>query len=267
MRELQEQWKSVASAPRDKAEQLWNRFRSGRAGRARARGAAAGRAARAAGGASRAKIALCEKAEALADSTDWIATADALKALQAEWKTIGPAPRREEQAVWDRFRTACNRFFMRRQDDLKQRKQVWTTNLETKDALIARAEALATVTDFNAGFAELKALQAEWKASGPVKKAKSEQVWQKFRAACDAFMERYRTRDTQQFAERLARREAVAVDLETLASGAGKRRRCRTRGCSNACAASAPAGSRPARCRAKCCTRWPTVSTPRWARC
>ena len=57
-----------------------------------------------------------------------------------------------------------------------------------------------------------------------MKKAKSEQVWQKFRAACDAFMERYRTRDTQQFADRLARREAVAVDLEALAAGLAERR-------------------------------------------
>ena len=217
MRELQEQWKTVASAPRDQAEHLWTRFRTAaQAVRERVEPLRAAQHAQQVEHLAR-KIALCEQAEALAESTDWIATADTLKALQAEWKTIGPAPRRDEQSVWDRFRTACNRFFTRRQDDLKQRKQVWTTNLETKDALIARAEALAAVTDFNAGFAELKALQAEWKASGPVKKAKSEQVWQKFRAACDAFMERYRTRDTQQFADRLARREAVAVDLEALA--------------------------------------------------
>ena len=219
MRELQEQWKAVASAPRDQAETLWTRFRAAaQAVRERVEPMRAAQHAQQVEQLGR-KVALCEKAEALADSTDWIATADALKALQAEWKTIGAAPRRDEQAVWDRFRTACNRFFTRRQDDLKQRKQVWTTNLEAKDALIARAEALASVTDFAAGFAELKTLQAEWKASGPVKKAKSEQVWQKFRAACDAFMERYRTRDTHQFADRLTRREAVAVDLEALAAG------------------------------------------------
>ena len=219
MRELQEQWKAVASAPRDKAEQLWTQFRAAaQTVRERVEPLRAAQHTQQVEHLAR-KIALCEKAEALADSTDWIATADALKVLQAEWKTIGPAPRRDEQVVWDRFRTACNRFFTRRTDDLKQRKQVWTSNLEKKDALIARAEALATVTDFEAGFAELKALQAEWKASGPVKKAKSEQVWQRFRAACDAFMERYRTRDTQQFADRLARREAVAVDLEALAAG------------------------------------------------
>jgi hypothetical protein len=219
MREMQDQWKAVASAPRDRAEQLWTRFRAAaQAVRERVEPLRAAQRAEQTEHLAR-KIALCEKAEALSESTEWIATADALKALQAEWKTIGPAPRRDEQAVWERFRNACNRFFTRRQDDLKQRKQVWTGNLEKKEALIARAEALTSTTDWEAGFAELKALQAEWKATGPVKKSKSEQVWQKFRAACDAFMERYRTRDSQQFADRLSRREAVAADLEALAEG------------------------------------------------
>jgi hypothetical protein len=219
MREMQDQWKAVASAPRDRAEQLWTRFRAAaQAVRERLEPLRAAQRAEQTDHLAR-KIALCEKAEALSESTEWIATADALKALQAEWKTIGPAPRRDEQAVWERFRNACNRFFTRRQDDLKQRKQVWTGNLEKKEALIARAEALTSTTDWEAGFAELKALQAEWKATGPVKKSKSEQVWQKFRAACDAFMERYRTRDSQQFADRLSRREAVAADLEALAEG------------------------------------------------
>ena len=267
MRELQEQWKAVASAPRDKAEQLWTRFRAAaQAVRERVEPLRAAQHAQQVEHLAR-KVALCEQAEALADSTDWIATADTLKALQAEWKTIGPAPRRDEQSVWDRFRTACNRFFTRRQDDLKQRKQVWTTNLETKDALIARAEALSTVTDFNAGFAELKALQAEWKASGPVKKAKSEQVWQKFRAACDAFMERYRTRDTPPVRRPARAPRGRRGRSRGACGGPLERRRCRTKGCSNASGAFAPAGSRPARCRVKCCTRWPTGSTPRLARC
>lgn len=219
MRELQEQWKPVASAPRDKAEHLWSRFRAAAdAVRQRVEPLRAAQRAEQAEHLAR-KVALCEKAEALSDSTDWIATADALKALQAEWKGVGPAPRRDEQAVWERFRTACNRFFTRRQEDLKQRKQVWSGNLEKKESLIARAEALATVTDLEAGFAELKTLQAEWKASGPVRKSRSEQVWQKFRAACDAFMERYRSRDSHQFADRLARRAAVVADLEALAAG------------------------------------------------
>src|SRR4029453_3997824 len=127
------------------------------------------------------KVGRWGRAEALRESTDWIATADALKALQAEWKTVGPAPRRDEQAVWERFRPPCNGFFTRRQDDLKRRKDEWSVNLEQKEALIVRAEALVESTDFEKAFVELKGLQAEWKAIGPVRKSKSEQVWQRFR--------------------------------------------------------------------------------------
>ena len=115
MRELTGEWKTVAAAPRDRAEALWNRFRSAAdAGRAKLEPIRAQQSAEQAEHLAR-KIALCEKAEALASSTDWIHTAEALKALQAEWKTVGAAPRREEQAVWERFRTACNTFFTRRQ--------------------------------------------------------------------------------------------------------------------------------------------------------
>ena len=64
------------------------------------------------------KIALCEQAEALADSTRWIQTAEEVKRLQAEWKAIGAVTRGQEKAVWDRFRSACDRFFTRRQADL-----------------------------------------------------------------------------------------------------------------------------------------------------
>jgi hypothetical protein len=68
-------------------------------------------------------VTLCERAEAFADSTNWLQTAEAIKALQAEWKTVGPVTRGQEKAVWERFRAACDRFFTRRQDDLAKRKR------------------------------------------------------------------------------------------------------------------------------------------------
>ncbi len=218
MRDLTAEWKTVAAAPRDRAEALWNRFRAAAdVIRARFEPIRAQQSAEQADHLAR-KIALCERAEALATSTDWIHTADALKALQAEWKTIGPAPRREEQAVWERFRTACNSFFTRRQDDLKQRKDQWSENLTKKEALIARAEALVAMQDADAAFAELKTLQADWRTIGPVKKSKSEQVWQRFRAAADAVFDRYRNRDAQALADRVGRRESIVGELEGLSA-------------------------------------------------
>ncbi len=217
-RELMAEWKTVASAPRDRAEALWRRFRAaGDLVRSRLEPLRAQQAAEQADHLAR-KIALCEKAEAISASTDWIATADALKALQAEWKQVGPAPRRDEQAVWERFRAACNAFFTRRQEDLKQRKEAWTGNLERKEALIARAEQLAEASDAEAAFAELKALQSEWKTIGPVKKSRSEQVWQRFRTASDRVFDRYRNRDSQAVNERVSRREGVLAEIEALAA-------------------------------------------------
>ena len=92
------------------------------------------------------KQALSERAEALADSTDWVKTATEIQKLQAEWKTIGPVTRGHEKAVWERFRAACDRFFTRRQEDLKQRKDDWSANLTRKEALCEQAEALADST-------------------------------------------------------------------------------------------------------------------------
>ena len=218
MRDLTAEWKTVAAAPRDRAESLWNRFRAAAdVIRTRFEPVRAQQSAEQADHLAR-KVALCEKAEGLSTSTDWIHTADALKALQVEWKTVGPAPRREEQAVWERFRAACNNFFTRRQEDLKQRKDQWSDNLTKKEALIARAEALGEAQDAEAAFAELKALQAEWRTVGPVKKSKSEQVWQRFRAAADKVFDRYRNRDAQALADRVGRRESIVTELESVAA-------------------------------------------------
>jgi hypothetical protein len=218
MRELSAEWKTVAAAPRERAEGLWRRFRAAADGvRAHIEPALAQQSAAQADHLAK-KIALCEQAEALSGSSDWIATATTLKNLQAEWKTIGPAPRREEQAVWERFRAACNAFFTRRQEDLKQRKEVWGGNLEKKEALIARAEALGESPDPDAAFQELKSLQAQWKTIGPVKKSKSEHVWQKFRAASEKVFDRYRNRDGAAVSDRVSRRTPLCDEMEALAA-------------------------------------------------
>src|SRR5262249_50711793 len=165
------------------------------------------------------KLALCEKAESLAGSTQWIQTAEEIKTLQAEWKTIGPVSRGKEKAIWDRFRAACDRFFTRRHEDLAARKVVWAQNLAKKDALCVRAEALAESTDWDQAAAEIKKLQAEWRSIGPVKKSKSEAVWARFRGACDRFFARHAARHDTARAERVAAREAICTMLEGLAQG------------------------------------------------
>jgi len=164
------------------------------------------------------KQSLCERAEALSVSTDWVKTATALQALQAEWKTVGPVSRGSEKAIWERFRAACDQFFSRRHDDLKKRKDEWSENLARKEALCARAEALASGTDWEAAAAECKKLQVEWKQIGPVRRSKSDAVWQRFRTACDAFFDRYKHRDQVDLQSKAAARAEVIHDLEALTS-------------------------------------------------
>ena len=221
LRDLQAQWKQVATAPREQAQPLWTRFKAASdAVRARcdvyfaelAEAQAANRAR---------KEALCVQAEALSSSSDWIRTADAIKALQAEWKTVGPAPRAEEKLLWDRFHAACDGFFTRRREDLQHRKEAWAANLARKEALCAQAEAIAETTEWQNGIEEIKRLQAEWKTIGPVRKTRADEVWQRFRAACDKFFEAYQQRDQAAATAVIAEAEAVCAELEALLPASG----------------------------------------------
>ncbi|HKH73802.1 MAG TPA: DUF349 domain-containing protein [Vicinamibacterales bacterium] len=221
MRELQARWKPVALAPRAQGEVMWRRFKTAQDdvfARTSAHFAAQNEE-RAANLAR--KQALCARAEALADSTDWVKTATEIQALQAEWKSIGPVARGHEKSIWERFRAACDRFFTRRQEDLKRRKEEWSANLTRKEALCVKAEALADSTEWDSAAAQFKQLQAEWKTIGPVRKSRSEAIWQRFRTACDRFFDRFKHRDQLELQEKAAVRDTVIRELEALVPAEG----------------------------------------------
>ena len=218
LRAINARWRDVAEAPRGQAQALWHRYRRAfDQVRARTQDYFAQQAAQRGENQQR-KEALARRAEELADSTDWIRTADELRKLQADWKAIGPVPREQAKVLWDRFRTACDRFFTRKQEDLNQRKEIWAANLARKEALVRRAEELAESSDWDVAAAELRRLQAEWKTVGPVRKNKGEALWNRFRGACDKFFERHKQRDQIALTERIHAREALVVELETLAA-------------------------------------------------
>ncbi len=220
MRTLQERWKPVAAAPRSQAETLWTRFKAAQEQvYDKCKDFFASQATERVENLAK-KEALCGRAESLADSTDWVKTADAMKTLQAEWKAIGPVTRGNEKAVWERFRAACDKFFTRRQDDLKQRKQDWTENLKRKEALVTEAEQLSQSTEWEQAASRIKRLQVEWKTIGPVKKSKSDAIWNQFRAACDLFFERFKNRDSAALTGKLVDRETAVTELEALVPAA-----------------------------------------------
>ncbi len=216
MRTLQERWKPVAAAPRSQAETLWTRFKAAQEQvYDKCKDFFANQATERVENLTK-KDTLCVRAESMVDSTDWVKTADAMKTLQAEWKAIGPVTRGNEKAVWERFRAACDKFFTRRQDDLKQRKQDWTENLKRKEALVAEAGQLSQSTEWEQAASRIKRLQIDWKAIGPVKKSKSDAIWNQFRAACDLFFERFKNRDSVALTGKIADRESAVTELEAL---------------------------------------------------
>jgi Domain of Unknown Function (DUF349) len=220
LHEIQERWKQVAEAPRAQAQALWHRYRQAADPiQARAREFFAARSEERKTNLDR-KLALIERAEALADSTDWIKTADELKKLQHEWQLIGPVPRNDTRATWKRFRDACDKFFTRRNADLAERKETWSANLAKKEALCVRAEELAASREWDRAAAEIRRLQSEWKTIGPVRRNKSEAIWHRFRTACDTFFERFKRRDAIDLEAKQADRESLLGELESLAQPA-----------------------------------------------
>jgi hypothetical protein len=218
LRELHAQWQEVAEAPRQSAQRLWDRFRLA-TDFIRARCETYFQKLREERQVSlEKKTQLVAEAEALAESTDWAKTANRLQELQGEWQALGRVGRDTEHELSQRFRAACNSFFSRRREDLTDRKKVWSDNLARKESLCERAESLVTSTEWDSAVTEMKRLQAEWKTIGPVRKSRSESVWNRFRAAADRFFERYHSRHEIALAEKLAEREAIVVRLETLAS-------------------------------------------------
>ena len=255
LHEIQERWKQVAEAPRAQAQALWHRYRQAADPiQAKAREFFASRAEERKTNLDR-KLALIERAEALAESTDWIKTAEELKKLQAEWQATGPVPRPDTRAIWKRFREACDKFFTRRNADLAQRKETWSANQAKKEALCARAEELADLARLGPAAAEIRRLQADWKTVGPVRRNKSEALWQRFRAAADTFFDRYKRRDEIELESRQADREALVSRARS--SSLPRRPRDRRAGgatgrsARDACARCARAGTRPPRSSAR----------------
>ncbi|GBC63488.1 hypothetical protein DENIS_4482 [Desulfonema ishimotonii] len=162
------------------------------------------------------KAALCEKAEALADADAWSETAAQLKALQRQWKKIGPVPRNDEDALWQRFRTACDTFFSR----LKAQEP---ENLSRKEALCAQVEGLVADvsedTDMERLGWDLMDLQRQWKEIGPVPAEHADALWKRFHTPCDEFFARRKGYMDERDAERAGnqvRKEALIAEAEGL---------------------------------------------------
>lgn len=138
------------------------------------------------------KTKLCEQVEAIAgkevkSSNEWNTLSTEIEEIQKTWRTIGFATRKENQKIYDRFRAACDKFFTRKREYYSQFKDSMNENMEKKLSLIEQAEALKDSKEWKKTTEALIALQKQWKEIGTVPRKKSEQLWKRFRAACDEF--------------------------------------------------------------------------------
>ncbi|MCD8207866.1 MAG: DUF349 domain-containing protein [Bacteroidales bacterium] len=139
-----------------------------------------------------AKTALCEKLEEIAarelkSVSEWNAGAKEIGEIQKEWKKIGFATKKENQKIYERFRAACDKFFERKRENYNSLKNDLNDNYAKKVALCEEAEALKTSTEWKKTTDQFLSLQKQWKEIGAVPRKKSEQIWKRFRAACDEF--------------------------------------------------------------------------------
>ena len=192
LQKLHEQWKEFGPVAKEFREDIWNRFKVATAVVNKRYQAHFEELKGQQEENLKAKTTLCERLEEIAakevtTSGEWNALSKEIEDIQAEWRKIGFATKKENQKIYDRFRAACDAFFARKRDFYNEFKDNMNENLEKKLDLIKQAEELKLSTDWKKATDQFIALQKQWKEIGAVPRKKSEQLWKKFRGACDEF--------------------------------------------------------------------------------
>ena len=181
LREILEEWRTISGLDRKTDDVLWKRYSAARETFNRRRGSHFAELDRERAGARQTKEALCERAEALADSTDWGPTAAAFRDLLTEWKAAGRASKDVDDALWQRFKAAQDIFFTARNALSAERDAEFRANAEAKEALLAEAERLDT-SDHDAARAALRTISDKWDRIGKVPRERGAELERRLRA-------------------------------------------------------------------------------------
>ena len=192
-RAIVEEWKGAGDGDRNAENALWRRLSAARTAFTSHRTEAFAEREKEREAAKDRKEALIREAEALADSSEWTDTARRYRDLMDQWKAAGRGPKAVEEALWQRFRGAQDKFFARRSEAFSVMDLEQSGNQSKKEALLVRAEALNPSADFAGATAALRAIQDEWEAIGKVPRAsmhdlenRLQEVEDRFRDASEA---------------------------------------------------------------------------------
>ena len=188
---LQNKWKTIGFAPQKMNVKIFERFRKACDEFFRKKGEFFKSLKEGMNENLEKKRALCEKAEALKDSTDWKATADELTKLQKEWKTIGPVAQKYSDAVWKRFISACDYFFEQKNKATSSQRSVEQENLEKKKAIIEKLNAIDDQMDTEEATQLVRDLMKEWNGIGHVPFKEKDRIYKQYHSQVDKLFEHF----------------------------------------------------------------------------
>ena len=219
LQKLHEEWHELGPVAREIREQIWTRFKDASTAIHKKHQSYFDSIRKLEEENLVTKTELCEKIEAfdyskLNNYRQWDEATKTILAWQEEWRSIGFAPRKVNQKVFDRYRKACDAFFAAKGEFYKETKNVLVVNSDKKKALCEQAEALKDSTDWKEAGEKFILLQKEWKTIGPVAKKYSDELWKRFIAACDYFFEQ---KNKSTSGQRNAESENLAKKKELIA--------------------------------------------------
>ena len=192
LQKYHDEWKEIGPVPQEKKDEIWERFKNTTDKINQIRREHYSKIQDEQQANLNAKVAICEKIEELLNDSinsigAWQKKSNEVNELFKVWKSIGPAQKKQNDDIWNRFKSSMDSFFSNKKEFFSKLKEQQIDNYNRKIQLCVEAEALAESKEWKKATDQIKKLQEEWKKIGPVPKRHSDKIWKRFRSACDSF--------------------------------------------------------------------------------
>ena len=195
LQKLHDQWREIGPVPHESKNELWERFREATSKINKKHQEFYEELKSSQKKNLEAKTHLCEQVEeinknSISSHKEWDKKSTEVIELQKIWRTIGYAPKKSNNKIYQRFREACDAFFSNKREFYVENREIQDNNLQQKIELCIQAESLKNSTEWQKTTEDLIQLQKKWKEIGPVHRKHSGKIWKRFRSACDTFFQK-----------------------------------------------------------------------------
>jgi hypothetical protein len=227
LQKYHEQWREIGPVPHEAKTELWDRFRETTSKINKKHQDYYENLKSAQKRNLEAKTHLCEKVEEINNTNltthrEWNNKSNEVVELQKVWRTIGYAPKKSNNKIYQRFRNACDEFFNRKREFYTENKEMQNNNLQLKTELCMQAEGLQDSTEWKKTTEEFISLQKKWKEIGPVPSKQSDKIWKRFRTACDNFFKKkseYYSQIDKEYEDNLKHKKDLITEIEKFKPG------------------------------------------------